>query len=174
MGTNKKYLNYIKTLTEFTTEHCSCHNCPAKLFNEKEDYICSGIGNRGSICCIILPTYISTNIKLFNEIINLINEAYKEKYNIGLLETVYITPSIKCFVDGCSYKVSHTMLEKCAVKTQSEFYNNNFTKIIFLGDSKDLLMYLNVPSYHHLGCPYNIFVDDNEKNTFLKLLFKVL
>lgn len=161
-------------VSNYNTNHFSCHNCPAKLFNDGVQEIYTGVGNPNSICCIILPTYISTNEILFNEFIHLVNDEYKKRYDIQLVETVYVTPSIKCYCKNANYNVAYTMLEKCAIKTQSEIYNNKFSKFIFLGDAKDLLMYLNVTNYYEVGCPYNLFINENDRETFLKLLFKVL
>ena len=173
IGYRHKYKKYIG---EFNTSHFSCNNCPAKLFNNDKpfDNIEEGIGNINSSIMIVYPTYVSVNPKIFDKLTDIINDRYKEKYNIEALDVVYITPVIKCFCNNANYNIKDTILNKCAIKTISEYVRHNcHKKIIFLGDSKEIEMYLpnNISIIEHIPCPYDIFIDEAQKNIFLNIFF---
>ena len=171
--------DYIKMLTEYNTTHFSCNDCPAKLVNDGEEYICKGIGNINSNTMIIYPTYVSINRNKFNELTDIICDAYFNKYGISALESIYITPIIKCYIKKTSYDITGAILEKCAIKTISEYINHGCpSKIICLGDSKDIEMLFprQVPSIYKIPCKYLIFSknDDTYKNMFIDELMKIL
>lgn len=177
MGKINNSIKYTKYMTDYTTNHFSCNNCPAKLYNNGENCIRGGIGYNCSDIMIVYPTYVSINEKLFNKLTNIIYEAYKEKYSIDVLDRIYITPSIKCFCKGLRKDATSVILEKCAVKTISELSRNSYTKtIIFLGDSYDITLLIdNIKIlYVNINCPFAIFNDDKAKDKFINQLMNFL
>ncbi|AXH74520.1 MAG: hypothetical protein KNU04_gp67 [crAssphage sp. isolate ctbg_1] len=171
--------NYIKMLTDYNTTHFSCNNCPAKLVNYGQEYICKGIGNINSNTMIIYPTYISINRNKFNELTDIICNAYFNKYGISALEHIYITPVIKCYIKETPYDITGAILEKCAIKTISEYINHGYpNKIICLGDSKDIAMLFpkQASIIYKIPCKYLIFSknDNTHKNAFISELINIL
>lgn len=166
-------------LTGYDITHFSCNDCPAKLVNDGQKYICKGIGNINSNAMIIYPTYVSVNKNKFNELTDIICDAYFAKYGINALEHIYITPVIKCYIKQTPYDITGAILEKCAIKTISEYINHGCpNKIICLGDSKDIVMLFpkKVGIIHKIPCRYAIFSknDDTYKNMFIDELMKIL
>lgn len=171
--------DYIKMLTEYNTTHFSCNDCPAKLVNNGQEYICKGIGNINSNTMIIYPTYVSVNKNKFNELTDIICDNYFDKYGISALENIYITPVIKCYIKKTPYDITGAILEKCAIKTISEYINHGCpSKIICLGDSKDIAMLFpkKVNAIYEIPCRYTIFDKNNiiSRNMFILELMKIL
>ena len=176
MGRTGYRHRYIKHIGEFNTNHFTCKDCPAKLFNDDKpfDNIEEGIGNINSSIMIVYPTYVSVNPKLFDELTDIINNKYKETYHIGALLQLYITPVIKCYCPNANYNIKDTILSKCAIKTISEYIRHNcHTKIIFLGDSNEIEIYLpnNISIIEYIPCPCDIFNNEAQKEQFLNILF---
>lgn len=177
MATKRKEYKYSKMITDYTINHFTCMDCPAKLFQDNPNKpINKGIGNINSNTIILLPTYISINEKIFNSFIELIDEEYKKKYNVSILQNIYITPIIKCFYGNNKYDMRDTVLAKCTCKTISEVVqHNSHYKYIYLGDSKDIRMFMpiNVMIYE-IACPCCIFIDELCKIELLNKLFSIL
>lgn len=177
MGRKLKEEKYLRYITNYNITHYSCDNCPAKLFQEIEDKpITSGIGNICSNTIIIYPTYVSINSKLFDRLTDIIRNRYKEKYDTDLLNCIYITPVIKCYCNNANYNIKNAILNKCAIKTLSEIVDhNNHTKIIYLGDAKDIDIIIPNNLYKiRLDCPFPIFNLEEEQEEFLTELFKYI
>lgn len=179
MGKIKKEENkYIKMISEYNINHFTCNDCPAKLFYSEDKPINIGVGNPNSNTMIILPIYISVNELLFNKIIDIINEAYKTKYSVSVCFNIYITPVIKCFCDKLKYDINNVLLNKCAIKTKSEIARFKPTKIIYLGDSKDIDIILE--DYNCckkcINCPCTIFNNyyPKIKEKFINALLTVI
>lgn len=173
----KKTPKYLKCITEYNISHCSCNNCPAKLFYDNEDKpINEGLGFINSDTIIVLPTYISTDEDKFCQTIDIIKEAYKKKYDLDALNYIYITPSIKCYYKSIAYNITDAVLEKCAIKTISEIARHNHKKIIFIGNSRSIEMYLPTNNFiiNYVSAPYHLLDDDIDKETFINSINKYL
>lgn len=177
MGKTGYKQKYIKQNSSYTTDHCSCNNCIAKMFlNNVEDIIKAGIGATITDTVIVYPTYISVNNKLFDEFTDIIVTEFKNKRSSDILERYYITPCIKCFIPNSSYNINKDVLNKCIIKTISEIANKRYIKnVILLGDSIDLKMYINDNiNIYSVYTPYDLFKNDNRKKMFLDELFKII
>lgn len=167
---------YIKLISKYNTDHFSCKDCPAKLVNGDNNYIYIGIGNPYSNIVIIYPYYISIDVKKFNKLTDIICEAYHNKYNINPLQSIYITPVIKCFIKDIKYNIKDILLKKCGIKTISEIINHNScNKIIFLGDSNEIEMLLPYKiNTYHIKCPYMVLEDTEHKEKFINELLLII
>lgn len=168
---------YKRYESAYTINHYSCNNCPVKLFT-KDKIIHGGIGNPMSNTMIVYPTYISVSEHRFNELTNIICQAYRDKYSVNPLESIYITPVIKCRYKTSRLIDNSLIIEKCAVKTISEFVNyNGFKKVIFIGDSINITLSFPVKIQYpiHIKCPYKILNGMNdERKEFINELSKYI
>lgn len=168
---------YKRYESVYTISHYSCNDCPVKLFT-KDTVIHGGIGNPMSNTMIVYPMYISSSEHRFAELTDIICQAYKNKYNINPLESIYITPVIKCRYKTSRLLNHNQIIEKCAIKTISEFVNyDGFKKVIFIGDSINISLSfpIKIPYPIHIKCPYKLLDGDNdERKQFINELIKYI
>lgn len=115
-----------------------CNNCPEKLYAKDGDKIQYGIGNIYTDTMFVLPNY-DINIKTnYDNILELLINAYKELRGKDILEEVYISRILKCFHHS-SYNLENKAIDCCITHLFNEMYKHKGNNIILFGNTYDIL-----------------------------------
>lgn len=111
----------------------ACSNCPLKLYNKKDNTVIYGIGNIQANIIIVVKSY---NVYKSKELLDKLNNIWKEITGNNILEDVYITRLIKC------YNNTELNLDKDAINHCKEFVCHEICrilpkKVIVFGDYDD-------------------------------------
>lgn len=113
----------------------ACDNCPLKLYNKKDNTVIYGIGNIQANIIIVVKSY---NVYKSKELLDKLNNIWKEITGNNILEDVYITRLIKCY-NNAELNLDKDAINHCKGFVFHEICRISPTKVIVFGNYSDLI-----------------------------------